>query len=292
MFDKEKGMELELIADYGCTLGENPLWHPGEQQLYWTDIETGRLFRYAPGTGRHEQFYAGDAVGGFTFETNGGLLLFGHGGVIRHWRDGILMPLMTVPGEEGMRFNDVIADPAGRVFCGSLSTGSGPDGKLYRLAADGTASVVLEGIGCSNGLGFTADRRTLYYTDSRAQTIFQYPYDEGTGEIGAESVFVRIREEGVVPDGMTVDAEGYVWSALWGGWGVVRYAPDGTEERRIHVPARFVTSVAFGGADFSEMYITTFGGGTDRTENGSGAGAVFRTRPGVRGMPEYFSCLT
>ena len=176
-------MEPELIIDYQNDLGENPLWHPREQRLYWTDITRGRLYRYDPATGSHEQFYQGDPVGGFTFQEDGGLLLFMHRGRIAWWRDGKLDNVVDeIPGEEDGRFNDVIADPVGRVYCGTMPLQShARPGKLYRLDTDGSLHVMLEGIVTSNGMGFTLDRRGMYYTDSGPRRIYYFDYEAASG---------------------------------------------------------------------------------------------------------------
>lgn len=282
-------MEPTLIADYNCVTGEGPLWHPDEGRLYWTDIPTGRMFRYDPKTGQHEQFYSGDVVGGFTLQEDGALLLFMARGAVKIWRDGTLTTVFDeLEGETDSRFNDVGADPAGRVFCGTMSSDSHA-GRLYRLDTDRSIRPVVEGVGTSNGMGFTLDRKQMYHTDTRTQEIYLYDYDQATGEISNRRVFVHVPDgDGGRPDGMTVDAEGYVWSARWDGSCIVRYAPDGTEERRITFPAKKITSIAFGGPDYTDMYITS-AGGDNKDENGPGAGALFHINLGIKGQPEFRS---
>jgi len=279
-------MEPELIADYRCEIGENPLWHPVEQRVYWTDIATGRLFRYDPRTGRHEQFYQGESVGGFTFQADGALLLFLQRGAVKLWRDGKTETVIEeIPDERESRFNDVIADPEGRVFCGTMPTKARP-GRLYRLDPDRRLTKLLDGIGCSNGMGFTLDRKRMYYTDSHKREIYIFAYDQKTGTLANQRLFVRTPEGEGVPDGMTVDAEGHVWTAKWGGWCIVRYSPEGKEERRVEFPASAVSSITFGGKDYSDAYVTTANGHKKETE-GAGAGALFRVRLGVKGLPEF-----
>lgn len=279
----------ELIADYQCQIGENPLWHPGEHRLYWTDIPRGRLFRYDPATGEHEQCYSGPPVGGFTVQADGTLLLFMARGAIAQWGDGHLKYILEeIPDERESRFNDVIADPAGRVFCGTMSTSSRP-GRLYRLDPDGVLHLLLEGIGVSNGMGFTLDRRRMYYTDSAARSVYLLDYDEKSGALSNQREWLQTPEGAGVPDGMTVDAQGYVWSARWDGSALYRYTPDGIEEQRIECPARKVSSVAFGGDDLSDLYVTTALTDGTKAEEGAGAGALFRLRMGIRGLPEFFS---
>ncbi len=283
-------MQPELIADYACQTGEGPLWHPDEKRLYWVDIPQGRMFRYDPATGEHEQCYQGEQIGGFTIQEDGALLLFMERGAIKTWRDGQMETLVEeIPDERGTRFNDVCADPEGRVFCGTMPAPDRP-GRLYRMDPDGSLRIVLDGIGCSNGIGFTPDLRGMYYTDSPTKSISLFDYDRGTGEITNRRVFAQVADgpaEGV-PDGMTVDAEGYVWSARWGGHCVVRYAPDGTEVQRITLPPSKVSSVTFGGGNYSQMYLTTAGGNV-KDEDGPEAGALYRVDAGVRGVAEFRS---
>lgn len=281
-------MKPIMVADYACVTGEGPLWHPDEGRVYWVDIPTGRMFRYDPVTGKHEQCYQGPCIGGFTIQADGKLLLFMERGAIRTWKDGFQETIVPeIPEERESRFNDVIADPEGRVFCGTMPTRERL-GRLYRLDPDGSLRIVVEGVGISNGMGFTPDLKHMYYTDSRARTIYLYDYDHATGEICNPRVFVTVPEGEGVPDGMTVDAEGYVWSARWDGGCVVRYAPDGTEVLRIPFPAKKVSCPTFGGPDYRDLYVTT-AGGRNKAEEGEGAGALFRVEVGVRGVPEFRS---
>jgi len=279
--------EPELIADYACKVGEGPLWHPGEGRVYWTDITGGRLFRYTPATGEHEQCYAGEIVGGFTIQEDGALLLFMARGAVRRWREGELTTLIQeIPDERESRFNDVIADPAGRVFCGTMPTPT-RKGRLYRLDPDLSLTVVLEDIGCSNGMGFTLDRTQMYYTDSEAYTIYLFDYDQSSGELSNQRIFEQHDSAGGLPDGMTVDAAGNVWSARWDGSALVCYTPDGALVQTIPFPVKKVSSVVFGGTDYSDMYVTTAGGDQKATD-GALAGSLFRLRlPGVFGLPEF-----
>ena len=281
-------MNVEMIADYACETGENPLWHPDEGKLYWIDIPAGRMFRFDAGTGEHQQCYEGEVVGGFTLQADGGLLLFMDRGSVRTWSDGLEHTIVEeIPRERDSRFNDVIADPAGRVFCGTMSTDR-QKGRLYRLDADGSLTVVLEGIGTSNGMGFTPDRSGFYHTDSRRGIIYRYDYDVETGAISNRRVVVRREGNGGRPDGMTVDAEGLIWSAQWDGGMVMRFTPDGEEVDRAKLPARKVSCPTFGGDDYGDLYVTT-AGGDRKEEEGEGAGALFRLRPEVGGVPEFRS---
>ncbi len=281
-------MRPVLVADYACRCGENPLWHPDEGCVYWTDIPAGRLFRYWPNDGRHEMCYEGAVVGGFTVQADGALLLFMAEGAVAVWRDGQLTPVVDrIECEAGNRFNDVIADPLGRVYCGTMRTDHHP-GRLWRLDTDGSLHLMVEDVLCSNGLGFTPDRRQLYYTDSMRRRIDLFDYDQATGALTNRRPWLETPADEGVPDGMTVDAEGCVWCAKWDGGCLVRYAPDGAEMLRVAFPARKVSSVVFGGPDCTDLWVTT-AGGDDKAAEGAGAGALFRLHMGVAGVPEFRS---
>jgi len=281
--------EPELVADVACHTGENPLWHPDEGCLYWVDIPPGRLYRFDPATGRHELCLdAGCAIGGFTLQADGALLLFMARGAVKSWHEGKLTTLIdSLPDELDNRFNDGIADPEGRVFCGTMSPPDRP-GRLYRLDPDLSLTTVFDGIGTSNGMGFTPDRKCMYYTDSRTRRIDLCDYDQATGALSNRRVFADVPESGGTPDGMTVDAEGRVWGARWGGSRLVRYTSDGQLERTIAFPCPKVSSVVFGGPDHADLYVTT-AGGHERATEGPAAGSLFRLRAGVRGVPEFRS---
>jgi len=286
---KRMQMEPELIADYQCKTGEGPLWHPDEKCLYWLDIPNGRMFRYDPSTGKHEQVFEGEEVGGLTIQEDGALLLFMARGAVALWRQGEDLDYLVrdLEQERESRFNDVIADPAGRVFCGTMPS---PDhlGRLYRLDVDAGMTTVLEDVGVSNGMGFTPDRRRMYFTDSPTRQISVFDYDESSGELANRRIFADLGGGEGIPDGMTVDAEGYVWSAQWDGGCLVRFSPDGKEDRRLEFPARKVSCATFGGDDYGDLYVTT-AGGDEKATDGEGAGALFRIRPGVIGVPEFRS---
>ena len=281
-------MVPELMADYRCETGEGPLWHPMERQVYWSDIPRGRIFRLNPFSRRHEQIYEGRIVGGYTIQSDGSLLLFMDRGSVAVWRDGKLKYLVNeMEGETDNRFNDVAADPAGRVFCGTMPTDT-RSATLYRMDTDGSVTTVLEGVGLSNGIGFSPDQKQMYYTDSLARKIYIFDYDIDSGDITNQRVFVETPDDGSIPDGMTVDAEGYVWGARWDGSSLYRYNPDGEQVVQIQFPAKKVSSVIFGGVDLTDMYVTTAGGG-NKAEEGPGAGGLFRLNVGVQGKPEFLS---
>ncbi len=277
----------ETIADYACDVGENPLWHPDDASLLWTDIPSGRLFQYKPATKVSEIIYTGRPVGGFTIQQDGSLLLFKDRGTITCWTAGhevVIVP--EIPIERDLCFNDVIADPMGRVFCGTYAEGY--KGRLYRLDTDGTLTKLLDDIGCSNGMAFTPDRTGLFYIDSFAQNIYRFDYDGTTSQLRNQRVFYSVPREHGFPDGCTVDEQGYLWFALWGGSAVVRLNPEGEVVGSISMPARNVTSLTFGGVELKTMFVTSEGAKT-RSEPDLLAGAVFSANCRVSGKPEFRS---
>jgi D-xylonolactonase len=239
----------------------------------------------------HEQIYSGRPVGGFTFQQDGSLLLFMDRGTVATWRDGKLTErIPSIATERASRFNDVIADPAGRVFCGTMSSGEGK-GRLYRLDLDGSLHVVLEEIGCSNGMAFTADRESFYYTDSFAREIYRFDYKVADGSLRNQRLYARLGEADGLPDGCLLDSEDRLWAALWGGNSVARVSEDGTIAERVLLPVPQVSSVTYGGDTLGDLYMTT-AGGHDKEHHGPLAGALFRLRSHGQGRAEFFSRIT
>jgi D-xylonolactonase len=283
---------LTHVADRRLTVGEGPLWHPDEDALYWVDIVAGHLFRYDPATGTSDRVYEADRpIGGYTIEADGSLLLFEGGGRIVRWSqdDGVGDVVVSgLDAEADSRFNDVIADPRGRVFAGTMPTAD-REGRLYRVELDGTVRPVDDGFAIPNGMGFSPDRSTLYLAVSDDQVIYAYDYDQATGNLSTRRRFVDTGDEAGVPDGLTVDADGYVWNARWNASCVVRYDPDGTEVGRLAVPPPKASSLTFGGPDYRDVYLTTaVGEGADADDHPE-AGTLYRTRADIRGVPEYRS---
>ena len=280
-------MDPELLADYQCECGENPLWHHAEKCVYWVDIPSGRLFRYSSETGVHQPcFQSAEALGGFTLQADGALLLFLARGAVKRWREwGVSTVIEEIPDERETRFNDVIADPVGRVFCGTMPTASRL-GRLYRLDLDGTITKVLDDVGCPNGMGFTRDYKRMYFTDSAKGEIYLFDYDKSSGALSNRRVFLSMPKEQGCPDGMTVDAEGFVWSAIWDGSCAIRFAPDGREDRRIPFPVKKVSSLTFGGDNYTDVYVST-AGGLQKETDGAGAGGLYWFTSPVPGVPEF-----
>lgn len=285
---------VDLIADFACHTGENPIWHPDEAVLYWLDIPQGRIFRFDPESHQAERFWQGNVVGGMTIQEDGALLLFMEAGRVALLANGSLTTLVEKRKEEAnKRFNDVIATPSGSVFCGTLSYDEGGTGSLFHLNSDRTLTTLIDSVGIANGMGFSPDLSHFYFTDSTpARKIYRYDYDRERDALHGETVFSHLPPEDGLPDGLTVDADGFVWSARWDGGKVIRFVPSGEIDCEIEIPgAKKVSSVAFGGPDFGDLYVTT-AGGEDKHQNGENAGALFRIRSDTfRGRAEFRSSI-
>ena len=285
-------MTHQVVADFSCTVGEGPVWHPDHGRLYWTDILAGRLFWYEPGSGKSQLCYEGRTVGGFTLQADNSLLLFMDKGTVAVWDDGQIVQTIvdTIPAEIEQRFNDVTADPEGRVFAGTMPFDNVEQrsGRLYRLDRDGSYTVVLEEVGVPNGMAFTFDRRFFFFIDSLDNVVWKFDYDQETGAISNRRAFIEFNSDDGSADGMTLDGEGNLWIAMAMGWRVVQYGPDARLKRSIELPARFVSSLAFGGQDLSQLFVTT-GRLPEGEELGSAAGTLIALRPGPIGVPELRS---
>lgn len=276
-------MITALINEH-CELGECPLWRTEDGCLYWTDITGGKLHRFHLETATHEVIYRGDPVGGFTFQASGDLLLFRVNDMALLHPDGGVEVLQEFDDQGAERFNDVIADPEGRVFAGTIGR-TETSGGLYRVDPDGTTTLLFRGTGCSNGMGFSPDLRTLYWTCSTRRRIYAFDYDRATGILGGERLFYQAGEAEGIPDGMTVDRDGHIWSARWGGSAVVHHAPDGTVMEKISFPVANISSLCFGGPKYDLLFVTSAGGNPGNTSDGT----VYQFLPGAAGQSGFKS---
>lgn len=279
----------KLVLDCRASVGEGPLWHKQTQTVWFTDILGKSITQFDPRTGKHTHFDRPGCVGGFTFEADGSAILLEEQNVIHRANDGKTRVLCKITEGNPERFNDCIADPEGRIYVGASS--SKGEGALIRIERGGKATVMVDGVSIGNGMGFTSDLKKFYFTDSRPQNIYVFDYDRKTGNLGNRRVFAHIKEKDELPDGMTVDAEDHVWSAIWGGFGLIRFRPDGSVERRLRFPAKQTSCVTFGGPDLTDMYITSACHSLDDLPSDQRGGGLFHLNVGIRGRPEFPSRL-
>lgn len=282
-----RNIHAEPVLEAGADLGEGPCWDLERGLLTWVDITAGRVHLMTEnGTpqGSHE---VATHVGAALPADGGGWLLAVRDGFVLLSQDGSVTEVCTVgPDRPDIRFNDAKVDPAGRAFGGTMAydTRAGA-AALYRLDSGPQATVVLDGLTLSNGLGWSPDAGRFYFIDSHTQQVAVHDYDLSTGELGGRAVLVEIPEADGMPDGLCVDDDGCVWVALWGGAKVHRYTPDGRLDTVLELPVSQPTSCAFGGASGDILFITTavfeLDDATRRAE--PLGGALFACRPGVTG---------
>jgi len=273
---------VDVVLDATARLGEGPVWDARTSTLRWVDIEAGQVHRFDPASGTDTFFEVGETVGTVAVRAAGGLVCATASGLYTCLDDGgqrtRLHEVDTDP--PGGRCNDGKADPWGRFWAGTMLAGTDGAGALYRLDPDHSLHTVLTGVGVSNGLGWSPDGTTMYYVDTLTGGVDAFDHDPSSGAVTARRRLIDV-DRGW-PDGLTVDAEGCLWVALWDGWGVRRYAPDGRLLTTVEVPAQRVTSCAFGG---STLYITTARIGVRDFTDQPSAGALFACEPGVAGLP-------
>jgi sugar lactone lactonase YvrE len=250
---------IEVIAQDNNATGEGPIWDPIQRRLLWVDIDNSLIYQHVPATGEKKVIGRGLPASAVAMNQDGRLVIAGGGGLYL-WRDENNYETIAADyAGESLCLNDMIAGPGGRIYAGTMYWGPGgmeKTGKLYLIRPDRSISIVEENVRLSNGLGFSLDDRTLYYADTASRCIYAFDVNE-TGGLSRRRVFVDVPPDFGIPDGLTVDAEGFVWCAMWYGGQVVRYDPDGTVHRRILLPARQISSVAFGGNNLMDLYITS-----------------------------------
>jgi sugar lactone lactonase YvrE len=266
-----------------CTLGEGPVWDARDQSLYWVDIPEGRVHRMAA-DGSFSSWDTGQPVGAVVPRASGGLVAAVEDGFMALDLDsGSLTMLAEVEKDQpGNRMNDGSCDRAGRFYAGTMASDESPGaGALYRLDPDLSVTSLVTGVGTSNGIGWSPDDRLMYYVDSQANRVDVFDYDAATGQIGGRRPFKAVGEGDVVPDGLTVDADGGVWVATWEGYALLHLDPGGQLIETLELPAARVTSCVFGGPDLDRLYITTAQG------PGESGGALFVCEPGGTGQPSH-----
>jgi sugar lactone lactonase YvrE len=283
-------MQVRRIGDTIDILGEGPVWDVQEQAFYWLDIRGCLVRRYDWSSGRTQSWTLPEMVGSLAVRERGGLLLAMRSSISFFDPATGALERVAAPeaGRENMRFNDGKCDRQGRFWAGTMNDlVREPSGTLYRLDPQRGCVAQFNGLRTPNSLAWSPDGRIMYFADSRSQVIHAYPYEPATGELGAPRVFHTV-EPPAIPDGATVDAEGFVWSALYGGSRVVRIAPDGRVDRTIELPVEQPTSCQFAGPNLDVLFITTARQRLtpEQLAQQPLAGALLAADVGVRGLPE------
>ena len=272
--------KVDQITDVVAYHGEGPVWSPRWGGLRWLDMLAGDVLSLGR-DGTIQRRHVSEIVAAVRPRRGGGAVIGIERGFALEEPDGTVRPLHDVWTDQSVRMNEGGCDPDGRFYCGSMAYDQRPGAAaLYRLDSDATVHVVLKGVTVSNGLEWSPDGTLVYYNDTATYSIAVFDYDSDAGLTGRRE-FVRLENR---PDGLTVDAEGGVWTALSDGGAVRRYTPEGQLDAVIEVPARKVTACTFGGDQLDELYITTSRENVPEGEQPE-AGSVFRARPGVTGLP-------
>lgn len=290
-------MSTPSVAPWSATpglLSEGPRWHQEREELLWVDILGRKVHRAtlaADGTrdrvvtisiDRHVGAVAPVVGGGYVLAAGPGFLFVGEDGSVQE----LAQPEI---GRTDVRMNDGACDPRGRFWAGTMAYDESPGaGALYRLELDGSCTTVLTGLTIANGIGWSPDARTMYLNDSGTGCVDRFRFERSTGAITDRRTLVHSRRPGVVPDGLTVDAEGGIWVAWWGGGAVNRYAPDGSLLASVELPVERPTSCAFGGPELAILFVTTSREGLDNAARARqpDAGLVFSIDDlGLHGLP-------
>lgn len=284
--------DVEVVVDAKCEVGEGPVWHAEERVLYWVDVNGFRIHRFDPASKDHTVAQFDQHIctvvpreqGGFALAVRDGFAL----------TDGFGPPLRLIAPVEGglnTRMNDGKVDPGGRFFAGTMGFDAAPEvGSLYRLDPDLTVERVVSEVTISNGIAWSSDSSTMYYIDTPTSGVDAFDYDLDTGALSNRRRAITFDIDKGLPDGMSIDDEGYLWIAFWGGSAVRRYSTDGNLDAEIKMPVSQPSSCAFGGEDLTDLYVTSARDGLteEALRDQPEAGALFRARPGVRGTQSHF----
>jgi sugar lactone lactonase YvrE len=284
--------DLRIVVPAGNLIGESPLWSVREQALYWVDVEGRLVQRWMSANGELNRWAMPEVTSSIGLRRGGGLVAATRTGfVFLDTGTGTVTPIVNPEADlPENRFNDGKVDRRGRFWAGTKNIANTPEptGSVYRLDPDRTSHRIEDGISCTNGIAWSADNSAMYICDTWIRRIYRYAFDAKAGIASHRAVFAELTVEEGYPDGLTVDAEGFVWSAHYNGWRISRYAPDGRLERTIRMPVQHVTSLMFGGPDLRTLFVTSASMRlpADAAERQPEAGHVFAFDAGVAGLPE------
>ncbi len=250
-------MSIEVAVRVSAQLGEGPTWDHSSSTLLWVDILASEVHRYAPARDDDSVLVLPQHVGAAKPRA--------HGGIVCNLRDGIALvdrdgtkSWLVYWARDGVRGNDAGIDPAGRLWAGTMRYDQAAnEGWLARITADGAAKVMVDEVNTSNGVGWSPDAKLMYYIDTPTRRIDVFDFDNSDGTVTNRRPLTHVGGTDGSPDGLCVDADGCVWVALWGGHAVRRYTPDGELDREIALPVDQPTACCFGGADFTDLYVTS-----------------------------------
>jgi len=282
------GETAELVLDARAEHGEGPMWYAAERMLVWVDIARHLVHLYDPIAGTDRAIDVGQPVSAVVPRVSGGLVVaLQHGYAALDPASGQVNLIAAVAMGPGPgRMNDGKCDSMGRFWAGTMTFSQERGAAtLYRLEHDHAVTPVLRDVTIPNGLAWSRDNRIMYFNPGATGTVDAYDFDPQTGALSNPRPFISLPPAVGVPDGLTVDDEDHLWVALWGGWAVHRYTPQGQLERVVRLPVAHVSCPTFGGPDLADLYITTSPEGLSDEERQAQphAGSLFRYRSGVTG---------
>ena len=285
---------LDIVVDHKCLLGEGPVWDAVRKTIYWVDILKAEIHEYIPAQKMHRIIPVHQMIGSLAVCTNGNFIAALQNGFAFINRITGEVKMIADPENHlpNNRFNDGKCDPAGRFWAGTmaLSEDAGA-GNVYVIQNGLTPTKKIEAVSISNGMAWSLNHQTFYYIDSPTLQVVAYGYDKTTGHISHKRTVIKIAKDEGTPDGMTIDNEGMLWIAHWGGWQVTRWNPlTGEKLYSIKLPVAKVTSCTFGGNTFEDLYITSAKVALtqDELEKQPLAGSLFVVRNcGFKGLPAF-----
>lgn len=282
--------DLQVVADVHADVGEGPCWDDATKTLLFVDVSPGLIYRLDPSSGRLKSRSVGQEIGAAIPRRSGGLVVAVRDGVgLLDNDEAELRIVAPIEGDNpDNRMNDAKCDPSGRLWAGTMAFDFAPGAAaLYRVEGDHRYERVLDHLTISNGTGWSPSGEVMYFIDSGDRSVDRFDFDTTSGAVTNRRRLISFNDREGMPDGMTVDSDGYLWVGMFGAGLVRRFSPDGVPVGHVAVPVSQVTSVAFGGPVLEDLFITTaaYMMTTEQLASEPHAGATFVCSPGVRGLP-------